>query len=142
MPLCGFDKQMLDGLSAFYNGLAEAVRRKSIRQNITIVQAIEIELREMDEFIAELPNLNDDLFKQKLIGITHYAQSFYHEVLKRHNETKEDINKIMETIIKETRSFLYMIDKMYEERFRKMDSSMKELISWINKGEQNAPVRI
>jgi len=142
MPLCGFDKLMLDGLSAFYNGLAKAVRRKSVRQNITIAQAIEIELREMNEFIAELPNLTDDLSKQKLTGITHYAQSFYREVLKKHNETKEEVNKIMETIIKETRNFLYMVDKMYEERFRKMDSSMKELVSWINKGEQNATIRV
>jgi len=142
MPLCGFDKEMLDGLDMFYNGLAEAVTRKSKLQNITIVQAIEAEIEEMNEFISELSNVGNELLNQRLAGIASYALSFYSETLKRHKETKEDINKIIKKVLLETRNFLFEFDKMYEEYFRKTNSPMKELISWINKGEQDAPFRI
>lgn len=140
MPLCGFDKQMLDGLSMFYEGLAEAVIRKSKANEITMVQAIETEIKEMNEFVDELSGLHDVLARQKLIGITNYAQSFYQEILKRNEHSKRDIRQIMEEIIKETRNFLFMVDKMYEEHFRQKSSPMKELVSWINKDKSNIKV--
>ena len=39
MPMCGFDKKMLDGLDDFHQGLVEAVQKKSKKNNITIKEA-------------------------------------------------------------------------------------------------------
>ena len=35
MALCGFDKQMLEGLKSFHRGLAETVLKKIKQENVT-----------------------------------------------------------------------------------------------------------
>ena len=54
MPLCGFDKKMLAGLTMFAQSLYEAALRKSQEKNISIEEAMQIEIEEMNEFLFAL----------------------------------------------------------------------------------------
>lgn len=132
MPMCGFDKQMLDGLGMFYKGLAEAVLRKSKESNITVEEAISIELKDMNDFLKELVILSNELNKHKLIGITNYAKAFYLGALKQSKEEGILIKEAMDNQIKETRNFLFEVDKhFYDHLEGKKEKPMTELVKWI-----------
>jgi len=63
MPLCGFDKKMLKGLTIFSQSLYEAALRKSREKGITIEEAMRIEIEEMNEFLFELDQKYEDFRK-------------------------------------------------------------------------------
>jgi hypothetical protein len=140
--MCGFDKQMLDGLEMFYNGLIEAVIRRSKEKKISIEDAILLELRDMNLFLKELVILDNEIDKQKLIGITNYARSFYLGSLKEAKEKGIEIIEVMKNEIRKTRSFLFEIDKYFYEYLGNKSNAMKRLVYWINEGGQNATKRI
>ena len=67
MPLCGFDKKMLNGLTLFAQSLYEAAMRKSKEKHITIEQAMKIEIEEMNEFLFALDERYEDLRKSNSV---------------------------------------------------------------------------
>ncbi len=132
MPLCGFDQQMLEGLKMFHDGLASAVTRRT-DGGASLEEAIKYELGEIDAFIRELPSLNDDVNRERLIGIAKYARAFYQGALTNGFE-REDSS---------SRDFLYSVDRAYYERFKGRKDAMAELITFLNNGgKQNATKRI
>lgn len=54
MPLCGFNPKMLDGLTKFSQGLYEQAIKRSKEDGIAIERAFEIEVQEMNIFLAAL----------------------------------------------------------------------------------------
>lgn len=54
MPLCGFNPKMLDGLTRFSQGLYEQAVKRSKEDGISIDRAFEIEIEEMNIFLARL----------------------------------------------------------------------------------------
>lgn len=68
MPVCGFDKKMLKGLTLFAQSLYEAALRKSKENNITIERAMEIEIEEMNEFLFALDEKYEDLRKSNPVS--------------------------------------------------------------------------
>lgn len=133
MPLCGFDKQMLDGLDMFHRGLADSIIRKSKEVGITLEESIHQELDEMNEFIKELQKLPNRVDKQKLIGLANYAQSFYEGSLQRSRKDSIEINEAMDLEIKTTRNFLYEVDRCYEEDLKgKVPDPIKKLVEQIS----------
>jgi len=133
MPLCGFDQQMLEGLKMFHGGLARAVIKRTNEEKVSVEEAIKYELGEIDAFINELPNLSDEVNRERLIGIARYARAFYQGALTNGFE-KEDSG---------TRDFLYSVDRAYYEGFRGRKDAMTDLITFLNDGgRQNATKRI
>ena len=129
MPFCGFDEQMLDGLDKFHRGLADSITSRTVT---TFEAAIEQELTEMDEFIEELQKLDDGLNKMKLIGLANYAKSFYEGALQRSRTDHVGIDKAMESEMKDTRSFLYEVDRLYYEDLKgKVPEPIKKLVEYI-----------
>ena len=129
MPFCGFDKQMLDGLDNFHRGLADSIER---RTETTFEAAIEEELTEMDEFIGELQKLDSGLNKMKLIGLANYAKSFYEGALQRSRTDNVGIDKALESEMKDTRSFLFEVDRLYYEDLKgKVPEPIKKLVEYI-----------
>ena len=54
MPLCGFNKKMLAGLTMFSQGLYEQALKRQQEDNILIDKAFEIEVEEMNIFLTKL----------------------------------------------------------------------------------------
>jgi len=132
MPMCGFSKIMLDGLGVYHQGLAEAVIKKSKKNNITVEEAIMWELKEMDTFLKELVVLGNEINKQKLMGIARYSKAFYLGALKKSKEKNIAIEEAMKSENEMTKGFLFEIDNYYYEYLEgKKENPMKELISWI-----------
>lgn len=131
MPMCGFDEQMLDGIGMFYRGLAEAALRKSKEKNIIVEEAIILEIKDMNDFLKELVILDNEINKQKLIGITNYAKAFYLGSLKLAKDKGISIEEAMNIEIDQTRNFLFEIDEYFYKYLKNKDNPMKELVSWI-----------
>ena len=54
MPLCGFNPKMLEGLTKFAQGLYEQALKRQKKDGISIERAFEIEVEEMNVFLAIL----------------------------------------------------------------------------------------
>ncbi len=63
MPICGFDKKMLKGLTLFAQSLYEAALRKSKEKSITIEDAMKIEIDEMNGFLFALDSKYEEYRK-------------------------------------------------------------------------------
>lgn len=78
MPLCGFDKQMLDGLDSFYRGLARAVIRKSKEKNVLVKDAMEHQISETRKFLFDIDNYYYQHLEGKtgkpMLELVHYIQ--------------------------------------------------------------------
>ena len=54
MPMCGFNPKMLKGLTMFAQGLYEQAEWQAERQGISLGEAFEKEVKEMNVFLAAL----------------------------------------------------------------------------------------
>ena len=127
MPMCGFNEKMLNGLTAFNEGLVEhGLKFRSEKNGETIDQAIKREISDMARLIAEIHRIDDSAKRILTEGIVKYAMGFY--LIMRKNgigEYKEVVEKINEY-------FHFMDDKYYSELEGNADD-MKELIELLNK---------
>jgi len=121
MPLCGFNEKMLEGLSAFNEGLVEhGLKYRSELNNETIDQAIKREISDMARLLSEIHRIDDNAKRILTEGIAKYAMGFY-LIMRKNNidEYKEIVDAIGQY-------FKFMDDKYYSELEGNPDD-MKEL---------------
>jgi ribosomal protein S6 len=127
MPICGFNKKMLKGLTAFNEGLVEhGLQFRSTKNNETIDQAIKREISDMTRLLSEIHRIDENSKRILTEGIVKYAMGFY--LIMR----KNDISIYKEVIKKIGEYFHYMDSKYYSELEGKPDD-MKELTELLNK---------
>lgn len=63
MPICGFNPKMLQGVTLFAQGLYEAALQRSRERGISLEEAMEIEIQEMNVFLGALEEKYQDLRK-------------------------------------------------------------------------------
>ena len=76
MPLCGFNPKMLKGLTEFAQGLYEQAMKRQEEDNIPIDRAFQIEVEEMNIFLAKL-------------------DEEYYEALRPKHDVKEAMEKLI-----------------------------------------------
>ena len=98
MPFCGFNEKMLEGLTAFNEGLVEhGLISRSKKNNETLDQAIKREISDMTRLLLEVPKIDDSAKRVLTEGIVKYAMGFYMLTRKTGIDNyKEDIVKIMD----------------------------------------------
>lgn len=129
MPICGFNKKMLEGLTALSEGLVEhGLKHRCEKNGETIDQGIKREISDMARLIPELRRIDDTAKRILTEGIVKYAQGFYLIMREKGIENyKETIGKIMDY-------FHYMDDKYYSELEGK-PQDMKDLTKLLDKKE-------
>ena len=127
MPLCGFNKKMLEGLTAFNEGLVEhGLIFRSKKNSETVEQAIKREISDMTRLLSEIHNIDDSGKRFLTEGIVKYCMGFY--FIMRANDIKE----YKEVITKIAEYFFSMDDKYYNELDGQVND-MKDLIQFLNK---------
>ena len=126
MPLCGFNKKMLQGMSGFQSGLVEhGILLRSKNKNQTFQETIKKELDDMDRFQKEIHGIKDPEIRELTRALTEYACAFYKLVQKRGIEnykiTIQSLNKF----------FWEMDNKFYSDLEGKPDD-MKQLAEYLN----------
>jgi len=67
MPFCGCNAQMLQGLANFAQGLYKQALKLSEDQGLSIEDAMEKEIKEMNVFLAALDDRYDELRKKRSV---------------------------------------------------------------------------
>lgn len=127
MALCGFTKEMLDGLETFYKGLAEAMKNKKGFPN-----SMNKEIYELHSLIGELEGLNDEFDKQALEGITKLVQAFFRKSIEISEKERISID---EAFTKQTEHLRKLFDKTDEIFYAECEQKMnphKHLMKRLN----------
>ena len=126
MPVCGFDKNMLEGLKLFHKGLIEhGVIERSKKKNQMTNETINRELEDMERFQKEIHRIENPEIRDLIKKLTEYAYAFY-KLLKR-----EGIEKYKELIEKINNIYFEMDNKFYSALEGKPDD-MKQLALYLN----------
>lgn len=126
MPLCGFNKQMLDGCKNFHLGLVEhGIIERSKKKNQSLEKTIENELNDMKRFQKEIPNIENPEIKEITDSLTKYACAFYKLIDKQGIENyKETINFL--------NNFYFKMDEKFYNELEGKPEDMKELALYLN----------
>lgn len=126
MPLCGFNQKMLDGLSAFNEGLVEhgLIERSKLKQR-NAEDTLKTELSDMNKFLTETANLNDPKLRKIVEGLTIYAQGVYELI----QETDVDKYKIL---ARKLSNYFSKMDSKYYSELEGKPYRMKELVNYLN----------
>ena len=78
MPLCGFDKKMIDGITKFSEGLRDhGLVERSSKSGISLDEQLERELAEMEAFLAHVDSIADKNMRDVVIGLTRQARGYF-----------------------------------------------------------------
>ena len=97
MPMCGFNEKMLEGLTAFQEGLVEhGLYERSKETDQTYDQRLNEELSDMDRFSEEMERINDSEMRDITKGLSTFARAFYRlarrKGLDNYRETVQAVN--------------------------------------------------
>lgn len=138
MPMCGFDKRMIEGLNLFHKGLVEhGIIQRAHNKNQSFKETIQRELEDMDRFLEHTSKIKDSEIREITESLTRYAAAFYKLV------SRKGINNYGEVIEFLNQFYFEMDHKYYSELEGKRDG-MLILAHHLNElgGKQNATKRI
>jgi len=127
MPICGFNKKMLEGLTAFSEGLVEhGLQYRCKKNKETIEQGIKREISDMTRLHLELPRIDDSAKRLLTEGITKYAQAFYLIMREKGTDNyQETIQSIM--------AYFKAMDEKYYSELEGKPGDMRDLTKFLDK---------
>jgi enoyl reductase-like protein len=129
MPMCGFNQQMLEGLNMFHIGLVEhGLIQRAKNKNKQVFEILNQEIREMDEFLNEIPGIKNKEKREVIENLTRYAKAFYILVQKVGYKKAEkiilDLNKTYKSM-----------DEEYYTNLENKPNRMKKLVEFLNSSQ-------
>jgi len=126
MPMCGFNKKMLEGLTAFSEGLMEyGLVERSKKNNETLDQAVKREISDMTRLLLEVDKIDDSAKRVLTEGIVKYAMGFYMLIRKKGIDNyKENIDEIM--------NYFHSMDKKFYSELKGKGDDMEQLVQYLN----------
>src|SRR3989344_5638247 len=126
MALCGFNQEMLEGLSGFYKGLVEhGILERSKKKKQATETTINKELEDMNDFLRETRRIEDPEIKDLTEALTKHALSYYKFVQKKGVKNYKEIIQFLNDY------YFAMDDKYYSELGGKPEA-MKKLAIYLN----------
>lgn len=126
MPLCGFNKKMLEGLAAFNEGLVEhGIIDRSKKKGQTTDETLGKELGDMDRFLAETGRLEDSQIREATENLARYAKIFYQIVKSKGIENYQQTVRALGI-------FYAKMDRKYYSELEGKPDDMKELIQYLD----------
>src|SRR3989344_9679900 len=107
MPLCGFNKKMLDGIKMFADGALEhGIIERSQKRGVSIDEQFKKEFEEMDVFLKETEKIDKSYLRKQITGATLLARGIY-------EENQGSIEKYIQTTSNMINLFRDMDDHFY-----------------------------
>ncbi|MBT4166353.1 hypothetical protein HOE04_04915 [archaeon] len=130
MPLCGFNEKMLEGLTAFNEGLVEhGLIHRAEKNGETLDQAVKREISDMTRMLLELDKIEDSSKRVLTEGIVKYAMGFY---LVMRSKGIENIPKEYGEIIQTVGEYFNSMDSKYYEELEGKSDDMSQLAKYLN----------
>lgn len=126
MALCGFDKQMLEGIGGFHKGLVEhGILYRSEKRKQTVEQTINKELEDMDDFLKETHHISDPEIRELTETLARYACAYYKFVQKKGVQNYKEVIKFLN-------GFYFSMDDKYYSELEGQPEAMKKLALYLN----------
>lgn len=130
MPICGFNQKMLEGLTAFSEGLVEhGLFYRGEQNGETLEQGIRRELSDMVRLLPELNRIDDVAKREMTEGVVRYALGFYMNM--RKNGVEEGL-KDYKGVIGRVMGYFHEMDRKYYGELEGRPEDMRELTEHLN----------
>lgn len=126
MPLCGFNEKMLEGLRMFNEGLFEhgLIERSKVK-GIFVEDTLARELAEMDGFLRETGQINNQAVREVIEGLTLYARGVY-GLMRGKNVSQYP------AVVQQLHTLFVEMDEVYYSQLEGKPHAMADLVYWIN----------
>jgi hypothetical protein len=140
MPLCGFNKKMIDGIVIFSEGLYEATIERGHQDKVDDLVAIKTEVKEIDLFVKALQakyGLTVETSKQMvemIYGIAVFSGSLFESTLELNGAVNANVRKTFEQQVKNISLFLEQLESKHQELKKKNtpEQTMVKAVQWID----------
>jgi hypothetical protein len=140
MPLCGFNKRMIDGIVTFSDGLFTATLDRGKQNGVDDLSAVATEVREIGLFIDALkerygsPDDSGKAMPDMIYGIAVFAGGLLKSTLARQRDTDADLAAVFDAQVKEVGGFLEALEKKHQtlKRTNSPEATMKKAVEWID----------
>jgi alanyl-tRNA synthetase len=144
MPLCGFNKKMIDGIVTFSEGLFEATIERGRKNNVNSLNAVKTEVEEIDLFIKALQakyGITVETSKkiaEMIYGIAIFSGSLFESTLSQNGHAKADLKKAFDRQVRKISEFLEQLENKHQE-LKKTNSpqqTMVKAVQWIDDNDR------
>ena len=144
MPLCGFNKKMIDGIVIFSEGLYEATIERGHQNEVSDLTAIETEIEEIDLFIKALQSkygLTVETSKrmaEMIYGIAVFSGSLFESTLDKNSQADTDLHQAFNQQVKKISLFLEQLENKHQElkKTNTAELTMVKAVQWIDDNDQ------
>lgn len=137
MPLCGFNKTMINGLKEFFDGLYVQALKRAQDEKVPVLEVLGMEVEEMSGFKEALESKNNPKLDSTL-GLALLARGIYRET-KEKCAREEDFNRVYDQVVDENLEFFWSMDDEYYKKLRpslSIPEALSKLGDWCDKNKK------
>jgi uncharacterized protein YaaN involved in tellurite resistance len=142
MPLCGFNKKMIDGIAIFSEGLFEATLQRGEENKHDASRAIKNEVTEIELFINRLKRKygaavdTPKKMAEMIYGIAVFAGALFESTLAEANSDKE-VKDAFDRKVKAITEFLERVEAKHQDlkKNNSPDETMRKAVEWIDSND-------
>jgi hypothetical protein len=144
MPLCGFNKKMIDGIVIFSEGLYEATIERGHQNKVDDSVAIKTEVKEIDLFIKALQTkygLTVETSKrmaEMIHGIAVFSGALFESTLEKNGDVNTNARKIFDQQVNRISLFLEQLENKHQElkKTNTPEQTMVKAVQWIDDNDR------
>jgi hypothetical protein len=144
MPLCGFNKKMIDGIVTFSEGLFEATIERGRQNKVNDLTAIKTEVEEIDLFIKALQakyGITVETSKkiaEMIYGVAVFSGSLFESTLSQNGHAKADLKNAFDQQVKKISEFLEQLENKHQElkKTNTPQQTMVKAVQWIDDNDR------
>ena|ERR1017187_3689539 len=144
MPLCGFNKKMIDGIVTFSEGLFEATIERGAQNRVNSLTAVQTEVKEIALFIEALQQkygLTVETSKkmaEMIYGIAVFSGGLFESTLSQNGHAKADLKTAFDQQVKKISEFLERLESEHQKlkKTNTPEQTMVKAVHWIDKNDR------
>jgi hypothetical protein len=144
MPLCGFNKKMIDGIITFSEGLFEATIQRGKQNRVDDFTAVRTEVHEIDLFIKafrdkyKTPEDTSKKMAEMIYGVAVFSGGLFQSILARNGHATSDFATTFQNQVKEIGLFLERLESKHQElkKTNTPEQTMAKAVQWVDDNDK------
>jgi hypothetical protein len=144
MPLCGFNKKMIEGIALYSEGLFDATIERGRQNNVDDISAVTTEVHEINLFLKALkakyttPDDIDKKIAQMIYGIAVFSGALFDSTLDRHGHGDSGLKLSFQDQVKRICLFLEQLEHKHQQlkKVNTPEQTMIKAVQWIDDNDK------
>jgi hypothetical protein len=144
MPLCGFNKKMIEGITLFSQGLFEATIERGRQNKVSDLSAVTTEAHEIDLFLKALkaryasPEDTQKRIAQMIYGIAVFSSALFDSTLSQNGHAETDFKSTFDAEVERITVFLEQLELQHQElkKTNSPEQTMIKAAKWIDQNDK------